>query len=52
VHDLQIFADMEAFKSHADTTIPAVAYGFGGMFDGYDMKGKVRPAISGIAWSD
>jgi hypothetical protein len=53
VHDLQIFADDDAFKSHADAeNIPEVANGFKNLFANYDMQGKKQPALWGTAWSN
>jgi len=49
VHDLQIFADYAAFKSHADTSISEVKKGFDGLFANYDFT--VTPTLAGQAFT-
>ena len=45
MHDLQVFADDSAFRSHANTDLPEIAFMFQGLFSNYNIVAE--RALSG-----
>ena len=51
IHDLQVFANKEAFDLHANMNIPELKDALMGLMANYDFSGKRGPALSGEVWA-